>query len=168
MKINSYMRYIFCLGLLGSLAFTSLPAQEKEKSEPSNTEKSSKDDSVMIEFRSLEEQIRLKKRSSKVRKITLETNLLRAMRSAIFRRFYLERKDLSKNLNAQNIIYDNPTSPLVYYVKYVTTTDNGQTRTIIGRFDFSRSPEFYIQIPAYEKVLIRTSGEVHEESKSKK
>lgn len=109
---------------------------------------------VMIEFRKMEEEIRRRRRGAAVRKRTLENNLVRAMSRIVFRMFYPERVELLKGLNEKTIVYDNPTSPLVYYVKYDT-----KTRLILVRFDYARDPEYYLQTPAFEKMLIRDKEE---------
>lgn len=112
---------------------------------------------IMSEFRKVEEDIRNAQKTPEARKATLEANLLRAMRLAIARRFHPEKKAILKDLSAETLAYENPTSEKVYYVKF---------KTYIVRFDFSRDPEEEIQAPTYEKFLI-IGGEkgVHNEDK---
>lgn len=100
---------------------------------------------VMSEFRKVEEDIRNARKTPEARKATLEANLLRAMRLAIARRFHPEKQGILKDLTAESLAYENPTSDRVYYVKF---------KTYIVRFDFSRDPEERIQAPTYEKFLI--------------
>ncbi len=100
---------------------------------------------IMSEFRKVEEDIRNAQKTPEARKATLEANLLRAMRLAISRRFHPEKKGILKDLTAETLAYENPTSDRVYYVKF---------KTYIVRFDFSRDPEEEIQAPTYEKFLI--------------
>ena len=105
---------------------------------------------IMVEFRRLEEEIRGRKLTPKVRQKMLIANLERAMKNAVTRRFYRKRKELLKELRLTDKDYENPTSPLIYYVRYKT----GET-TFLVRFNFSRDPEYYIQIPLYEKFLVK-------------
>jgi hypothetical protein len=100
---------------------------------------------IMVEFRRIEEAIRNAQKTPEARQRTLEANLDRAVRLAIKRRFHEKRDEILKDLTAETMLYENPTSELVYYVKY---------RTYVVRFDFSRNPEMYIQAPVYEKFLI--------------
>ena len=100
---------------------------------------------IMTEFRQTEEAIRNRQKTPEARQKTLEENLVRAVRLAIARRFHEEKGELLKDLNAQTMKYENPTSELVYYVKY---------KNYIVRFDFLRDPEFYLLTPSYEKFLI--------------
>lgn len=137
-------------------ALMSAPAGDANKSEDSAS--STNDRGVMTDFRRLEEELIKRKRSAEIRKRTLHGNLLRALRNAIARRFYGEREELLKNVTEASLDgnYDNPTSPLVYYVRY-----QAKDRLLIVRFDFSKDPEFYIQSPAYEKLLVRDSSKTH-------
>lgn len=113
---------------------------------------------VMMEFRKVEEEIRHRKKSDVARKKTLENNLTLAMKLAIKRRFYLEQKEILEGLNTDSILYESPTSPLVFFVKY---------RSYLVRFDFERNPEVFIQSPIYEKFLIRDSeSEAHKSEKT--
>lgn len=100
---------------------------------------------IMAEFRAVEEAIRKKDSDEAILKKTLEDNLLHAMRKAIVRRFYLEKDKYLEELSIENLAYENPTAPNIYYVKY---------KYFIVRFDFPRDPERYIQSPVYEKFLI--------------
>lgn len=100
---------------------------------------------VMSEFRAVEEGIRKEFRSEKEQQTTLENNLLRAMKMAILRRFYYDSEKYLKELNVNNISWESPTTPNIYYVKY---------KYFIVRFDFANDPKFFIQSPVYEKFLI--------------
>jgi hypothetical protein len=111
---------------------------------------------IMTEFRATEEAIRNAQKTPEARKKTLEDNLLRAVRLAIARRFHREKGDFLKDLNTETMLYENPTSPKVYYVKF---------KNFIVRFDYSRDPELYLQAPTYEKFLIIGGEEsVHSET----
>jgi hypothetical protein len=100
---------------------------------------------IMTEFRATEEAIRNAQKTPEARQKTLEANLMRAVRLAIARRFHDKKMDLLKDLNAETMLYENPTSDKVYYVKY---------KNFIVRFDYNRDPELFIQAPRYEKFLI--------------
>lgn len=100
---------------------------------------------IMAEFRAVEEAIRKKDSDEEILKKNLEENLLRAMKQAIVRRFYLEQEKYLADLSIENLAYENPTAPNIYYVKY---------KYFIVRFDFPRDPERYVQAPSYEKFLI--------------
>lgn len=100
---------------------------------------------VMSEFRAVEEGIRRKFRSEKEQMATLQNNLLRAMKMAIMRRFFNESDKYLKELTAENISWEAPTNPNIYYVKF---------KSFIVRFDFANDPRFFIQSPVYEKFLI--------------
>ena len=114
-----------------------------------------REEGVMNEFRALEEALRTDKRTPEERKKTLEANLLRGMQQAIIRMFYQKREELLKNMTGDTIKYENPTSELVYYVKY---------QNFIIRFDFARDPEIYNQAPVLKKVLIKPEGlQMHSE-----
>ncbi len=110
---------------------------------------------IMAEFRKVEEAIRSRQKTPEARKRTLEENLQRALTLAISRRFHRKKTQILENLSPETFQYENPTSELVYYVKY----DN-----YIVRFDFIRDPEIYIQAPAYEKFLIISEGQPEHES----
>ncbi len=99
---------------------------------------------ILRQFRQAEEYLRSKGLSTEARQKTLEQNLLRGMRQTIVRMFYYQQKEILEGLNAQTMQYENPTSPLVYYVKY---------KNFLCRFDFTRDPELYIQAPVLKKVL---------------
>lgn len=105
---------------------------------------------IMSEFRKVEEAIRSRQKTPEARKRTLEENLERALRLAISRRFHMKKDQILENVSPETFQYENPTSELVYYVRY----DN-----YIVRFDFIRDPEIYIQAPAYEKFLIISEGQ---------
>lgn len=114
---------------------------------------------VMADFRSLEEELKGRKRDDKVMKKRLEANLLRALTNSMARRFYAEMDKFKKDLKVENIKYDNPTSPFVYYVKYTT-----QNYTFVARCDYSRDPAFYLQDPLFVKLLVREPGQKESES----
>ena len=109
---------------------------------------------VMADFRSLEEELKGRKRDDKTMKKRLEANLLRALTNSMARRFYTEMDKFKKDLKVENIKYDNPTSPFVYYVKYST-----QNYTFVARCDYSRDPAFYLQDPLFVKLLVREPGQ---------
>jgi hypothetical protein len=100
---------------------------------------------VMSEFRAVEEGIRKKFRSEKEQQQTLENNLLRALKMSILRRFYYDADNYLKDLNVNNISWEAPLSPNIYYVKY---------KYFIVRYDFANDPRFFLQSPVYEKFLI--------------
>jgi hypothetical protein len=100
---------------------------------------------VMSEFRAVEEGIRKKFRSEKEQQQTLENNLLRALKMSIMRRFYYDSEKYLKDLNINNISWEAPLNPNIYYVKY---------KYFIVRYDFANDPRFFIQSPVYEKFLI--------------
>ena len=112
---------------------------------------------VMEEFRAVEEAIRkrLSNTSPEAMKRTLENNLVRAVRMAIERRFYREKGEYLKDLNVENIDYENPTSPTTYFVKY---------KNFLMRLDYVRDPQLFILRPNYEKFLLIEEGEGHEDS----
>jgi hypothetical protein len=99
----------------------------------------------MSEFRAVEEGIRKKFRSEKEQQQTLENNLLRALKMSIMRRFYYDSEKYLKDLNINNISWEAPLNPNIYYVKY---------KYFIVRYDFANDPRFFIQSPVYEKFLI--------------
>lgn len=111
---------------------------------------------IMTEFRSTEEAIRNAQKTPEARQKTLENNLIRAVRLAISRRYHAEKTGLLKELSTETVLYENPTSDKVYYVKY---------KTFIVRFDFIRDPELYNQAPTYEKFLIIGGGKVNHTEK---
>lgn len=141
-------------GLLPAQGAPASGAKKTEAEKEAGFEGNKRSKGVMIEFRKLEEDIRRRRRGASVRQKTLENNLVRAMSRIVFRMFYPEREELLKDLNAKTLVYDNPTSPLVYYVKYDT-----KKRLILVRFDYARDPEYYLQTPAFEKMLIRDKEE---------
>ena len=100
----------------------------------------------MNEFRTLEDGLRAKNVTDAAKLQTLEKNLVRAMKLAITRRFYHDRKELLKELNEAAISYESPTSELIYYVKY---------KNFVARFDFVKNPELIDQSPIYEKFLVK-------------
>ncbi len=100
---------------------------------------------VMSEFRAVEDGIRKEFKSEKEQMATLENNLVRAMKMAIIRRFYYDSEKYLKDLNAENLSWEAPLTPNIYYVKY---------KYFIVRFDFANDPRFFIQAPIYEKFLI--------------
>jgi len=100
---------------------------------------------VMSEFRAVEEGIRKKFRSEKEQQQTLENNLLRALKMSIMRRFYYDSEKYLKDLNINNISWEAPLNPNIYYVKY---------KYFIVRYDFVNDPRFFLQSPVYEKFLI--------------
>ncbi|MBL8021151.1 MAG: hypothetical protein JNM27_15895 [Leptospirales bacterium] len=101
------------------------------------------------EFRAVEEAIRNKQTGPEARLKTLESNLVNAVRLSINRHFYEDREKMLKELTAATIDYENPTSPVIYFVKY---------KNVLLRFEFSRSPELFLQSPVFEKFL--DAGEV--------
>lgn len=107
----------------------------------------------MTEFRKVEEDIRHRSTSPEQRQKTLEDNLLRAVRITIFRQFYEKREELLRDLNMGNVFFENPTSPLVFYVKH---------KNFVVRYDFARDPEEFIQSPTYEKFMLIESGDAHQ------
>lgn len=111
-----------------------------------------REEGVMQEFRQVEEDIRAQKSTPEERQRQLEENLLRAVRNSIRRHFYDQREDYYKDLSMANVFYENPTSPLVYYVKH---------KDFIVRYDFARDPEIFVQAPTYEKMLIVPKGDAH-------
>ncbi len=111
---------------------------------------------VMAEYRQLEETIRGKARSADSRQKTLEENLLRAMRSTVVRVDYDKRETLLKDVSIANISFENPTSSLVYYVKF---------KNFLIRLDYARDPELYSQTPMYEKLLIADDKPAKEPAK---
>ena len=166
-KSNSQkFKRLFTVMLVSCLALQSsktLVAQDKNPDEAA-TGDTRPEGTVMQEFRKLEEDIRKKKRSPDLRKKMLESNLVRAMESAIDRYFYFNRESIKKNLRAEKLKYSNPTSPRIYYVKFrvvYTVGDMTLTRYLLIRFDFVRDPEFYAQTPARSKVLIRELDAFH-------
>ncbi len=108
---------------------------------------------VMTEFRKVEEDIRHRSTSPEQRQKTLEDNLLRAVRITIMRQFYEKREELLRDLNIGNVFFENPTSPLVFYVKH---------KNFVVRYDFARDPEEFIQSPTYEKFMLIESGDAHQ------
>lgn len=100
---------------------------------------------VMSEFRAVEDGIRKEFKSEKEQMATLENNLVRAMKMAILRRFYYDSEKYLKDLNVDNLSWEAPLTPNIYYVKY---------KYFIVRFDFANDPRFFIQAPVYEKFLI--------------
>jgi hypothetical protein len=61
------------------------------------------------------------------------------------RRFYYDSEKYLKDLNINNISWEAPLNPNIYYVKY---------KYFIVRYDFANDPRFFIQSPVYEKFLI--------------
>ena len=100
---------------------------------------------ILQEFRKAEEAIRSRGTRPEDLKKTLEGNLMRGVRQTILRQFYPQKDEYLKDLNPESMGYENPTSPLVYYVKY---------KNMIIRFDFASNPEKFIQAPILKKVLI--------------
>lgn len=100
---------------------------------------------ILQQFRQAEEALRAKNTSAEARLKTLENNLMRGLKQTILRQFYSRQEEYLKELNPQTMAYENPTSPLVYYVKY---------KDMIVRFDFASDPERFTQAPVLKKVLI--------------
>ncbi len=125
------MRYLLTIFLLNLIIITNIFAPPKE--------------GVMSEFRAVEEGIRRKFRSEKEQQEILQNNLLRALKMSIMRRFYFDSEKYLKDLNVNNVSWENPLTPNIYYVKY---------KYFIVRYDFANDPRFFIQAPVYEKFLI--------------
>jgi len=144
------------LALAAPAGLSAAPGDGNKSGTPDKTEsgktgtegKKVRDKGLMKEFRRLEEKLRGRKRTAAHLKKTLETNLIGALSRSIVRRFYPERRVLLKNLKPANITYDNPTSPLVYYVRYIVGS-----KTLLARMDFARDPEYYLQYPVNVKLL---------------
>lgn len=100
---------------------------------------------VMSEFRAVEDGIRKKFRSEKEQMETLQNNLLRAVKMSILRRFYYDSEKYLTDLTPDNLSWEAPLSPNVYYVKF---------KFFIIRYDFANDPRFFLQSPVYEKFLI--------------
>ena len=49
-----------------------------------------------------------------------------------------------KDLSRENLKYENPTSPVIYFVKF---------KELIARFNYARDPEYFIQSPVYVKFM---------------
>lgn len=158
--IGGVLALLFSISALGAQG---APAGEKkaEAKQPSSTTERG----VMTEFRRLEEELLKRRRSPERRQKTLTENLLRALRNSVSRRFYAERAELLKNLTPESLDgnYDNPTSPLIYYVRF-----RAGEKLIIIRFDFIKDPEFFIQGPSYEKLLVKDLTKAHKNEKTGK
>lgn len=107
------------------------------------------------EFRAVEEALRNKQIGPEARLRTLETNLVNAVRLSVIRHFYDERETLLKELTVSAIEYENPTSPLVYYVKY---------KKSMLMFKFTRNPELFLQAPEFEKFLDSSEADLSHSS----
>ncbi|MDH5654880.1 MAG: hypothetical protein OEZ34_03160 [Spirochaetia bacterium] len=105
-----------------------------------------REEGVMNEFRAVEDALRAREVSEEAKIITLEKNLIRAVKLAVTRRFYLQRKDILKDISPAALAYESPTSELIYYVRF---------KNYIIRFDFAKNPELFDQAPYYEKFLIK-------------
>ncbi len=112
---------------------------------------------VAAEFRAVEEGIRKKKHDPEVLRKTLESNLVRAMRAAIQRRFYEDQEKHLEGLSPENLSWEKTFSDNVYFVKF---------RYFIVRFDFARDPRLFIQAPVYEKFLIMDEFEEDDSHKA--
>lgn len=151
-----------CLAATGIGAQDAPPAEKTEGKKEEKQPSSTADRGIMKEFRRLEEELLKRRRSAEFRQKTLTENLLRAMRNSVARRFYAERAELLKNLTPESLEgnYDNPTSPLIYYVRF-----RAGERLIIARFDYIKDPEFFIQGPSYEKLLVKDLTKAHKSDK---
>jgi hypothetical protein len=96
------------------------------------------------EFRAVEEALRNKQIGPEARQKTLDANLTNAVRLSVVRHFYDNREEMLKDLGPATIEYENPTSPVVYYVKY---------KNAMLMFKFARDPELFLQSPEFEKFL---------------
>lgn len=103
---------------------------------------------LSAEFRAVEEAVRRLKSDPAELQKTLETNLVRAMRGTIRRRFYQDQKKYLEGLTADSLAYERNFSDNVYIVKY---------KDFIVRFDFARDPKIFVQSPQYEKFLLLDS-----------
>lgn len=125
------MRFFVVIFLINLIITTGIFAPPKE--------------GVMSEFRAVEEGIRRKFRSEKEQMEILQNNLLRALKMSIMRRFYFDSEKYLKDLNVNNVSWEAPLTPNIYYVKY---------KYFMIRYDFANDPRFFIQSPVYEKFLI--------------
>lgn len=103
-----------------------------------------KKEGLMTEFRTAEENLRNKKDTPEEKLKLLEANLVRAMSQAIDRHNYYNRVALKKDLSPATIDYENPSSALVYYVKF---------KDYLVRVDYALDPMEYIQSPKFEKII---------------
>ena len=99
---------------------------------------------VMSEFRKQEEKIALRKKSPALVQRTLRRNIINAVQALVRRRLYEKRKDYYKDLSIANIAYENPTSHLVYYVKF---------KNFLARLEFELDPRLFIQQPKHTKFV---------------
>jgi hypothetical protein len=138
MKPSIYYRYIaIAMIFLGSsVLFAQTPAGPAAKPAPGV---------ILRQFRMAEEFQKSRTNSDAERKRVLEANLVRGMRQTVNRSFYQDQQSYLKDLNPTSISYENPTSPLVFYVKF---------KNLIVRFDFTSDPELNIQAPILKKILI--------------
>lgn len=141
---GTYMRAIWLTKILGVVFLTVISSASLQ---------AGRQEGVMTEFRKVEEDIRHRSRSQEQRQKTLEDNLLRAVRITIMRQFYEKREELLRDLNIGNVFFENPTSPLVFYVKH---------KNFVVRYDFARDPEEFIQSPTYEKFMLIEGGDAHQ------
>lgn len=118
--------------LIVTLLLTTLPAFGGRK------------EGLQQEFRAVEEALRNRQIGPEARLRTLEANLVSAVRLSVVRHFYANREEMLKDLGPATIEYENPTSPVVYYVKY---------KNAMLMFKYARNPELFIQAPEFEKFL---------------
>jgi len=108
-----------------------------------------REEGVMQEFRSVEDSIRSREVSQEQKTTTLEKNLVRAVKLAVTRRFYHQRKEILQDISPASLAYESPTSELIYYVRF---------KNYVIRFDFAKNPELFDQAPYYEKFLIKSEN----------
>ncbi len=113
---------------------------------------------VMLEFREQEEIIRSKKQSEDYRRKTLNRNILNAVRSVINRSFYYEKEAYYKDLDIKNVAYENPTSSLVYFIKF---------KNFMARLEYELDPSLNIQNPEHIKFILIEEGPKAPESTEK-
>ncbi len=126
------------------ITVSAVPVAAQQPAATSQTGKTEKG-IILRQFRMAEEFLKSKTNSDEERRRTLNANLIRGMRQTINRMFYEQQEELLKDLKPETIAYENPTSPLVYYVKY---------KNLIVRFDFATNPEVNIQAPMLKKILV--------------
>ena len=98
----------------------------------------------MAEFRKQEERLASQKKSLAVVQRNLNRNIMNAVQALVRRRFYDKQKDYYKDLSIANIAYENPTSHLVYYIKF---------KDFLARLEFELDPRLFIQQPKHTKFV---------------
>ncbi|EQA70385.1 LIC11625 family surface-exposed protein [Leptospira noguchii] len=117
-----------------------------------------KSQGVVEEFNKVEEYNKNVKLSDATKKATLEKNLLSAVKYTLHHR-YLEYKEITKDLNADTMLYEPQKGTYTVYVKF---------KKYLFFYSFKMDPEIYLQTPENEVFYLRPENldDPHKENTS--